>query len=157
MHQYVIALGSNIRHHRHGVPRMVLRQALDTLARDMDVIAASNIISSRPVGPSRREYANAAALVASDLAPLTLLALLKEIERHFGRRRGQRWGARVLDLDIILWSGGRWQDKVLTIPHARFRDRAFVLGPAAAIAAHWRDPVSGKTLFQLFCYSARSR
>jgi 2-amino-4-hydroxy-6-hydroxymethyldihydropteridine diphosphokinase len=55
----------------------------------------------------------------------------------------------VLDLDIVLWSGGAWASPGLTIPHPRFRTRQFVLGPAASIAPTWRDPLSGLTLRQL--------
>ena len=78
-----------------------------------------------------------------------MLAHLKVIERRFGRRRGRRWGARVIDLDIILWSGGAWSSPGLVVPHPAFRDRAFVLGPAATLAPGWRDPVTGRTLRQL--------
>lgn len=99
-----------------------------------------------PVGPSSRRYANGAVVVATDLPPQQALAALKRIEQHFGRRRGQRWGARVLDLDIVLWSGGAWRSAGLVIPHPRFRERLFVLAPAAAIAPDWRDPVSGLSL-----------
>ena len=70
-------------------------------------------------------------LVASDLSPPDMLAELKGIERDFGRRGGRRWGARVLDLDIVAWSGGRWRGHGLTIPHPRLAQRDFVLGPLA--------------------------
>ncbi len=71
------------------------------------------------------------------------------MERQFGVRRGGRWQARVLDLDIILWSGGRWHDRTLTIPHAQFRARDFVLRPAMQIAPSWRDPFANLSLRQL--------
>ena len=116
----------------------------------MGVIAQAPVIASEPLGPSMRRYANGAALIETDLAPHALLGLLKRVERDFGRRqRGQRWSARVLDLDIVLWSGGRFEAPDLTIPHAEFRKRDFVLGPAAVIAGGWRDPVSGRTVRQL--------
>ena len=111
---------------------------------------AAPIIASDPIGPSIRRYANSAAIVATRLAPSELLALLKRVEREFGRRAGgQRWRARVLDLDVVLWSGGPYVDRSLTIPHPLFRERDFVLGPASTIAPHWRDPVTGLTLRQL--------
>ncbi|MGD9471451.1 MAG: 2-amino-4-hydroxy-6-hydroxymethyldihydropteridine diphosphokinase [Novosphingobium sp.] len=150
-HRYLIALGSNVRHRRHGPPRRVLGAALDELAaaRKLKLRAASPIIESAPLGPSRRRYANAVALVRGKLEPTELLELLKDIEARFGRRRGARWSARVLDLDIVLWDGGCWWSPRLTIPHPRFRERSFVLGPAARIAPDWRDPLSGFTLRQL--------
>ena len=136
---YIIALGSNRRHPRHGAPAHVLAAAMAGL----DPIARSRIITSRPIGPSQRAYANAAILIESDLSPPALLAHLKTIERSFGRRAGgQRWAARVLDLDIILWSGGIWVDKVLIVPHPAYRLRSFVLGPLCEIAAWWRDPLT---------------
>ena len=150
-HRYLIALGSNRRHHRHGAPERVLALALDRLAEDgLAVEARSPVIRSAPIGPSLRRYANGAAVVETELDPPALLVLLKRVEREFGRRSGgQRWGTRVLDLDIVLWSGGCWSSPSLTVPHREFRKRRFVLDPAAAIAPRGRDPVSGLTLRQL--------
>ncbi|MGE3691542.1 MAG: 2-amino-4-hydroxy-6-hydroxymethyldihydropteridine diphosphokinase [Novosphingobium sp.] len=145
-YEYVIALGSNRRHGRYGAPAKVLRAALAAL----DVAAASPIVASQPLGPSRRRYANAAALLRTHEQPGDLLARLKTLERRFGRRcGGQRWGARVLDLDIVLWSGGAWASKGLIVPHTAFRERLFVLTPALAIAPRWRDPVTELTMRQL--------
>ncbi len=129
----------------------MLRAALKALDGDgVKVKAVSRIVASAPLGPSIRRYANAAAVVKTKLAPAELLAHLKAIERNFGRRRGgQRWRARVLDLDIVLWSGGIWTSPELAIPHLAFRQRGFVLTPASAIAPGWRDPVTGLTLRQL--------
>lgn len=122
------------------------------------VIAASRIIETAPVGPSIRRYANAVVLIESDLAPEELLDALQAMERAAGRRAGRRWGARVLDLDIILWSGGSFAAPGLTVPHSRFRERNFVLGPLAEIAPGWRDPVTRLTVRQLHArLTARTR
>jgi 2-amino-4-hydroxy-6-hydroxymethyldihydropteridine diphosphokinase len=108
------------------------------------------VISSRPLGPSLRTYANAVALVECSLDPPELLERLHAIEAAFGRcRRGQAWRERVLDLDIALWEHGFWADGSLVVPHRCFRERRFVLGPAAEVAPGWRDPLSGLTLRQL--------
>ena len=149
MHSYLIALGSNIRHPRHGAPRNVVAYALKRLDALGVICAASAIVRSRAVGPSRRDYANGACIAESSLAPADMLAALKKVEREFGMRRGGRWRARVLDLDIILWSGGIWVSSGLTIPHHLFRERRFVLGPASAIAPDWIDPMSNLSLRQL--------
>jgi len=136
---YIIALGANRRHPRHGAPQHVVAAAIERLAPR----ARSRISVTPPLGPSRRRYANAAILIESMLSPPDLLAKIKTIEHDFGRRgRGQRWSARVLDLDIILWSGGAWEDASLTIPHYAFRTRRFVLAPLCEIVPHWRDPIS---------------
>ncbi|MDE0878244.1 MAG: 2-amino-4-hydroxy-6-hydroxymethyldihydropteridine diphosphokinase [Sphingomonas bacterium] len=142
---YAIAIGSN-RRGRHGSPRAEVAAAIAAL---VPVAAASPIIDSAPLGPSIRRFANAAILIDTVLAPPAMLARLKAIERAFGRRRGRRWGARVIDLDIILWSGGRWASPTLVIPHPAFRMRRFVLDPLAAIAPDWRDPVMGRSIRQL--------
>jgi 2-amino-4-hydroxy-6-hydroxymethyldihydropteridine diphosphokinase len=149
--RYLIALGSNVRHHRYGRPRDVVRAAIAELAaQGMPLEAVSSIQISDPLGPSLRRYANAAAIVTSGDDPQSLLARLKRIERTFGRRpRGRRWGARVLDLDLILWDGGFCTAPGLTVPHPSFRLRRFVLDPAAVIAPAWRDPLTGLTVRQL--------
>jgi 2-amino-4-hydroxy-6-hydroxymethyldihydropteridine diphosphokinase len=137
----------------------VLQAAFKALDRKgLKLKAASPIFATAPLGPSRRRFANAAALVKTKLAPDALLIRLQAIERKFGRRRtGQRWGPRVLDLDIVLWSGGAWSSSGLTVPHRNFRARTFVLRPAVAIAPAWRDPFSGLTLRQLLARLTRPR
>jgi 2-amino-4-hydroxy-6-hydroxymethyldihydropteridine diphosphokinase len=154
--RYLIALGSNTRHVRHGKPEQVLRAALKQLPGMTEAIAP--LIASAPLGPSRRRYANGAALVRTPLLPDELLAALQEIERAFGRRSGgQRWSARVLDLDIVLWSGGAWASPGLVVPHRAFRERRFVLDPASAIAPDWRDPLTGLSVRQLSVRASRAR
>lgn len=144
-HQYVVALGSN-RRGRHGSPRQELAAAVAAIG---GVVAISPVIETAPLGPSRRRFANGAILVASTESPAELLARLKRIERDFGRRRGRRWDARVIDLDLILWSGGAWSSPGLTVPHPLFRQRSFVLRPLLAIVPDWRDPLTARTIRQL--------
>lgn len=110
------------------------------------VTARSPVIPTPAMGAASRRFANAALVLESELDPPALLAALKRTEREFGRRRGQRWGDRVLDLDIVLWSGGAWRTKALTIPHKAFAQRRFVLDPACIIAPDWRTPLHGLTL-----------
>ena len=137
----------------------MLAAALDRLEREgIDVVAAAPVLHSEPVGPSLRRYANCAAIVETELGPGALLALLKGIERDFGRRAGgQRWASRVVDLDVVLWSGGPFVEPGLTVPHPLFRTRDFVLAPAAAIAGAWRDPITGLTVRQLHARLTRPR
>lgn len=155
---YLIALGSNRRHHRLGAPRQILDAALLKLAGEgLDMLAVAPMIETLPIGPSLRRYANGAAIIATPLMPDALLALLKRIEARFGKRRGQRWSARTLDLDIILWSGGCWYSPSppLIVPHPAYHSRDFVLRPAAAIAPDWRDPLTGLSIAQLRHRAAR--
>jgi len=129
----------------------VLAAALERLAEEgIQILEAAPVLLTEPVGPSLRRYANSAAVIRTTLDPPSLLACLKRIEREFGRRAGgQRWTSRVLDLDIVLWSGGPFGKPDLIVPHPLFRTRRFVLDPAAAIAPRWRDPLTGLTIRQL--------
>lgn len=150
IHRYLIAIGSNVRVAGVGAPRQVVDAAVSALAELGEVVEVSRTRSSRPIGPSLRSYANAAAVVESEYEPPNFLTRLQKLELSFGRqRRGEAWRARSLDLDIVLWSGGMWLTPELVIPHPLFRERPFVSGPAAEVAPHWRDPVTGLTLRQL--------
>ena len=149
-----------MRHVRHGSPRRVVEAAYSALAdQGCRLVAKSRIAETAPLGPSRRRYANGAAIVECALAPEAMLDFLQQTEAQFGRRRGrgQAWSARVLDLDIVLWSGGIWASERLIVPHPHFRQRSFVLGPAREIAADWRDPISGLRVRHLHAGLTRPR
>ena len=137
-HLYAIALGSNRPHGRHGVPAKVIGAAIARLDQDFGLFDVSPIVLNPAEGGAGRDFANAVALVESRFDPLTLLTALKAIEREFGRRPGRRWGTRVLDLDILVWSGGHVRSARLTIPHPRLAVRAFAIEPLAMIAPDWR-------------------
>ena len=154
---YAIALGSNRRHVRHGGPEGVLGAAVEALGELGSVDSVSAIHRTPALGPAGRSFANAALLLQTELAPLELLAAIKRMERRFGRRPGRRWGPRVLDLDIILWSEGGFRAPRLTIPHAEMARRDFVLRPLAEIAPDWRDPLSGRSVRQLATLRTRNR
>lgn len=141
---YAIALGSN-RRGRHGPPAATVRAAAGAIGAKI----LSKVRLTPALGPAGRGFANAVALVESELDPPALLAELKRVEREFGRRGGRRWGPRVLDLDLVLWSGGPWAADGLIVPHPEFRRRRFVLEPLAEIAPHWRDPITCATVRQL--------
>ena len=136
-HLYAIALGSNRRHVRYGRPSGVVAAAIARLDAEFDLFDASPIILNKAVGGAGRDFANAVALVESELEPKALLAQLKALERDFGRRPGKRWGERVLDLDLVAWNGGKFRTRGLTVPHPRLTEREFVLAPLAAIAPQW--------------------
>ncbi len=140
-HHYAIGIGSNRRHGRFGRPAGVVEAAIARLDQDFGLFNASPIVLNPALGRAGREFANAVALIESELDPPEMLQALKTIEREFGRRRGRRWGCRVLDLDIALWSGGMWRSRALTVPHPALERRSFVLGPLAAIAPNW--PIRG--------------
>lgn len=116
----------------------MVEAAVARLDEDFGLFDASPIVINPAHGRAGRDFANAVAMVEGKLDPPEMLRHLKRIEREFGRRRGRRWGPRVLDLDIALWSGGRFRSRALNIPHAHIASRSFVLEPLAAIAPGWR-------------------
>jgi 2-amino-4-hydroxy-6-hydroxymethyldihydropteridine diphosphokinase len=137
-HLYAIAIGSNRPHGRYGRPAQVVEAAIARLDKTFGLFDASPIVLNPAIGRAGRDFANAVALVESDEDPQTMLAEIKAIERSFGRRAGKRWGPRVLDLDIVLWSGGTVRSRRLTVPHRGLEERRFVIQPLAAIAPRWR-------------------
>ena len=161
----LIAIGSN-RRHRVGAPKAVVQAAIAALAAaGLQVTARSQIRTTLPLGPGGRSYANAAVTVRTGLAPPALLKLLQGIERRFGRRRGQRWGPRTLDLDIIAAertvypSRPQWQAgaRGLLVPHRALAGRSFVLDPLVDIAPDWRHPVLHLSARQLRARHARPK
>jgi 2-amino-4-hydroxy-6-hydroxymethyldihydropteridine diphosphokinase len=162
---YLIAIGSNRARARSTVAALCSPAKAGaqphgrvwTPAFAGELLMASRIHISRPIGPGTRNYANAVVMIESKHRPDALLKRLKQIERTAGRRPGRRWGDRPLDLDIIAWSGGIWASPGLTIPHAEFRKRRFVLAPLCEIAPDWRDPVTHLTARHLLARLDRKR
>ena len=135
---YAIAVGSNRLHGRYGRPTGVVEAAIARLDEEFGLFDASPIVLNAAHGGAGRDFANAVALVESDFEPPAMLHRLKALERKFGRRPGRRWGPRVLDLDLVLWSGGQFRSRGLMVPHPQLGRRNFVLEPLAAIAPGWR-------------------
>lgn len=107
----------------------------------------SPLFHTAPVGGPLEQppYLNAVLLMRAAGSPAcggaaVLLERLHELERRFGRLRRQRWGPRSLDLDLLWWGALRCREAALELPHPRWRQRAFVLAPLAAIAAELRPP-----------------
>lgn len=148
-HLYALALGSNRPMSCRLSPERLIGEAIRLVAGHVHVIAQAPVIHTPPIGPSTRVFANSAILIATPLSPPELLRLLQKIELMLGRRRHRRWGARSMDIDIILWSGGKWTERRLVVPHSAFRLRDFVLRPLTAIAAGWRDPATGLAMRHL--------
>lgn len=152
---YAIAIGSNRPHGRHGRPPQVVEAAIAKLDEQFDLFDAAPIILNPAHGGAGRDFANSVALIESDLSPPKLLKELKSLEREFGRRAGRRWGSRVLDLDIIAWTGGTWSERGLTVPHKSASQRGFVMGPLATIAPGW--PLDGHITAHHFAHRLARR
>lgn len=154
-HLYAIAIGSNRPHGRFGRPAGVVEAAIARLDAEFGLFDASPIVLNAAHGRAGRDFANAVAVIESKLEPLEMLSRLKTLERAFGRRRGRRWGPRVLDLDIALWSEGEFNSRKLMVPHPQLGKRSFVLQPLAAIAPTWR--IGGLNVRQIAERLARRR
>lgn len=146
---YLIALGSNRPLSARLTPHRIVETAISVLdTPPCRLVRASSVIETAPLGPARRRFANAAAMIETHLPPPALLRHLEVLEARFGRRRHRRWGDRTLDLDIIAWSGGRWHSPSLVIPHRESTRRVFVLHPAAQIAPRWPLGKNGESISQ---------
>ncbi len=141
-----IALGSNL-----GDRRAHLQGAVDRLSTLLSAVRVSQFIESEPAGVAEPQpsYLNGV-LVGDTLLPAgELLAALMAIEREHGRVRSGYRAARTLDLDLVLYGDSIIDERELQVPHPRFRERAFVLGPLKEIAPDLRDPVTGSRIADL--------
>ncbi|WP_283139259.1 2-amino-4-hydroxy-6-hydroxymethyldihydropteridine diphosphokinase [Rhizohabitans arisaemae] len=124
----VLALGSNV-----GDSFETLQGAVDVLfdAPGLDFVAVSPVYETAPVGgpDGQRPYLNAVVVAETVLAAMTLLERAQGAEAAFARVRGERWGPRTLDVDIIVFDDVISHDEELTLPHPRAHERAFVLTP----------------------------
>jgi 2-amino-4-hydroxy-6-hydroxymethyldihydropteridine diphosphokinase len=151
-----VALGSNL-----GDRRAALDFAVARLSSLLSHLQVSSAIETDPEGAGlegQPRYLNAAVVGESDLPARELLRGLHEIEREFGRERPYPGAPRTLDLDLVLSGEDVIDGEGLTVPHPRFRDRFFVLGPLAEVGPDLKDPVSGLTVRELLSElrSARS-
>ncbi len=125
MERVFIGLGSNL-----GDRAANLRGALDWMRgrRGMRIIRVSNFLETPPWGlTDQPPFLNAVALIETDIPPLALLDSLKSAEAQLGRRLGERWGPRVIDLDILLYGDAIVEHPRLVIPHPQLLNRDFVV------------------------------
>lgn len=121
----VVALGANLEE-----PAAAVELAITLLEQSTNLIARSSLYSTKPIGgPPQPDYVNAVCIIESDLPAGDLLGLLHGIEKSMGRVRNERWGPRVIDLDLISYGALVSEDLELTLPHPRAHERGFVLQP----------------------------
>lgn len=137
MAEAIIALGSNV-----GDRDANLKNALRELGRYGKVTAVSSVYETEPVYFEDQEwFLNAAASLQTDLDPPALLLALQSVETSMGRRRGTRYGPRVIDLDILFYDALVVSEPDLQIPHPRLVERMFVLVPLLEIRPNLIHPI----------------
>ena len=141
-----IALGSNV-----GDRHATLTSAIDALRPWVRNLRASSFYNTPYVGADvQPPVLNGAAVGITSVSARALLERLLAIEHDFGRTRPYDGAPRTLDLDLILYSDAVIDEPGLVVPHPRFRERRFVLEPLAEIAADWVDPVTRRSIADLF-------
>ena len=141
-----IGLGSNLQD-----PCQQLQQALESIVQhpEINILKISSFYSNKPIGPQDQpDYVNAVAKLNSSLSPQSLLTTLQQIERQQGRVRKQRWHARTIDIDILLYDNQIIDQPHLIIPHPQMAQRRFVLYPLAEIEPDLTLP-NGKAIKEL--------
>lgn len=146
MHTSYILLGSNL-----GDKAANLRTALEKIRSGCGmIVSCSSVYETSAWGlTDQPAFLNCVIEIATDHTPEVLLQLLLEIENEMGRVRIQRWGERVIDLDILYYGKLVLSSKTLTLPHPRLQDRKFTLVPLSEIAANFEHPLLHKTSLQL--------
>ena len=142
-----IALGSNL-----GDRRAAFAFAIERLSRVVTNLSVSDFIETEPEGDGLQDqplYLNAVGVGETALTAPELLESFLAIEQAYGRDRPFPGAARTLDLDLILLGDTVVQLPQLHVPHPRFRERFFVLGPLAEVAPDLIDPVSGLKVWEL--------
>ena len=151
-HRYLVALGSNL-----GERLAFLQQAAAAIKADIgQVTAHAGYYATQPLGAADQPFINSALVVLTQLPPEAMLQSLMGIETRLGRVRRERWGNRIIDLDILLWQ--HWADHAwhsaacdsatLRVPHPHLLQRDFALVPAAEIAGDWWHPEAHTRLDQ---------
>jgi 2-amino-4-hydroxy-6-hydroxymethyldihydropteridine diphosphokinase len=148
MARCLIGCGSNL-----GSRREQLDRAIELLRfmPGVTIQAVSRYRETRPIGgpPGQPAYLNGACLIETDLEPLDVLGMLAAVEQTLERQRQERWSARTIDLDLLLYDELVLESRMLTVPHPRMATRRFVLEPCVEIAPDLAHPTAGCSLRDL--------
>jgi len=143
MEEVIVAVGSNL-----GDRLSYIKKAgvfLENIS--LKPVQKASVWESEPVGGAKYSFLNSAAKIVTDTGPAELLKNLKEFEQTCGREKNpERWGPRVIDLDIISYGNLVIEQESLIIPHPEYEMRKFVLNPMMEINSNWCDPRTGLSI-----------
>ena len=141
-----LLLGSNL-----GNSREILNKAIELLSQKIGVIILqSKDYETKPWGIiNQPDFLNLAIAIHTKLKPLEILEQTQSIENQLGRVRKEKWGARLIDIDIIFYGNETVDEPNLKVPHPLMQERDFALIPLAEIAPDFLHPVLRKTVLEL--------
>lgn len=142
----MLLLGGNL-----GNPVSIFASAENLIQQNSgSIIASSPVYLSEPWGKTDQPvFLNQALLLATPLPPGLLLQRMLEIEKALGRIRKERWGPRIIDIDLLCYGNKIYKTDFLTLPHPSLPERRFALLPMSQVAPDWRHPELGRTTLQL--------
>ena len=154
-HIAYIGIGSNLGDKEYQCERAIS----EILRTDQNkLLAKSSLFKTKPIGYTSQDwFINGVIKIETDLEPLELLQVLKNIESRLGRKESFRWGPRAIDLDILFFDEEKIEMEDLQIPHPRLQERQFVLIPLAEINRNLIHPVLKKSIGELLEHFAEDQ
>lgn len=141
-----LLLGSNL-----GNRKEILDKAVELLSQKIGlIILQSKDYETAPWGVTDQpDFLNLAVSIHTKLKPLEILEITQSIENQLGRVRKEKWGARLIDIDILFYGNEIIDEPILKIPHPLLQERDFALTPLTEIAPNFVHPILGKTVLEL--------
>lgn len=147
MTKVFLGLGSNLGDREQNIKEALKQLQGSEMARKVTI---SSLYETKPEGVKEQPlFLNAVLRMETGLSPRNLLDALQDLERQLGRERSRKWGARIIDLDILLYGNLVMKEEDLEIPHPLLTERSFVLIPLAELAPETVHPILGKTVSDL--------
>lgn len=143
-HTAFISIGSNL-----GTPKKNCIEAIDIISSNSDIktISKSSFYQTAPVGNTEQDwFINSVIKISTQLSPDILLSVLLKIESQMGRIRKEKWGPRIIDLDLLFYDNLIKKNKNLTLPHPEIQKRNFVLQPLNEIEGNFIHPSINKSI-----------
>lgn len=146
MFSVFLLLGSNLGHRQ-----LLLQEAVAGIGHNVGtIVKQSSVYETQAWGKTNQpDYLNQVVIVKTNLTPREVLKSILQIELNMGRERKEKWGERIIDIDILFYEDMILTETDLIIPHPELQNRRFTLAPLAQIAPDWVHPVLNKSMFAL--------